>query len=234
MLAVISILKLILILIWSLLAIVAATVTYIFTWSPRIPIFLAKHLWSRIMLFLLGARVKVSGLEHIQKGQHYLVMANHSSYADIPALFRSLPLYLRFIGKNELKKVPFLGFYMKMSGMIFIDRSNPRKGRSSLINAAHIAKSGKNVVIFPEGTTIENEEIAPFKRGLHVLASEAESVILPIRIRGTHKVWPSNSNFRIKGGKIQVTIGEPIFYKEYAHLNTTAFLKKMSDTVNDL
>ena len=186
------------------------------------------------MLFLLGARVKVIGKENIQKGQRYLVMANHTSYADIPALFRGLPLYLRFIGKDELRKVPFLGFYMKISGMIFIDRSNPRKGRSSIINAADIAKSGKNVVIFPEGTTIEGDTIEPFKRGLQLLANEAESTILPVRIRGTHKVWPSNSNLKIRGGKITVTIGKPIPFERYKDKKTTEFLKEMHQELTSL
>ena len=168
MLAVLSILKLILILSWSMVAILIATVTYLFTWSPRIPVFLAKHLWSRIMLFLLGARIKVYGKENLRKGEHYLVMANHTSYADIPTLFRALPLYLRFIGKDELRSVPFLGFYMKLAGMIFINRKNAREGRETIMSAAHTAKSGKNVVIFPEGTTIEGDQIAPFKRGLQL------------------------------------------------------------------
>lgn len=234
MLALISILKLIFILLWSLLAIVLATITYAFTWSPRIPVFLAKHLWSRTMLFLLGARVKVYGKQNIKKGQHYLIMANHTSYADIPALFRALPLYIRFIGKAELKKVPFLGFYMKLAGMIFIDRINPRKGRESIINAAKTVKSGKNVVIFPEGTTIEGDKIAAFKRGLHLLAAEAKSPILPVRIKGTHRVWPGNSNLKIKGGKITIIIGEPIPYTEYKDQKTTDFLKKMKGAIEEL
>jgi 1-acyl-sn-glycerol-3-phosphate acyltransferase len=79
--------------------------------------------------------------------------------------FEPCPLLLNFIGKAELRKVPFLGFYMKMSGMIFINRSNPRKSYESIASAAALIKDGKNVVIFPEGTTSEDGEIMPFKRG---------------------------------------------------------------------
>lgn len=234
MLALLSIIKLILILSWSLIAITIATITYMFTWSPRIPVFLAKHLWSRVMLFLLGARIVVEGKENVEKGKHYLVVANHSSYADIPTLFRGLPLYLRFIGKDELKKVPFLGFYMKMAGMIFIDRSNPRKAKKSITQAADIAKSGKNVVIFPEGTTIVGDEIAPFKRGFTLLATEAEAEILPVRIRGTHKVWAGDSNLKIKGGKITVSIGPSIPYESYKELSRTEQLKMFKASVEAL
>lgn len=234
MLAVLSILKLILILIWSLFAIVVATVVYLFSWSPNISIFLAKHLWSRVMLFLLGSRINVIGKSNIQKGQHYLIIANHTSYADIPTLFRTLPWRTTFIGKNELKKIPFLGFYMKMAGMIFIDRTNPRSARASIKNSAEIAKKGKNVVIFPEGTTIKGDEIAPFKRGAILLAKEAESVLLPIRIMGTHKVWPITSNLQIRGGKITVIIGEPIPYSTYEDKSTTVLLDELRSKIVEL
>lgn len=234
MLAILSIIKLILILLWSTLSIIIATIVYVFTWSPRIPVYLAKHLWSRIMIFLLGARVKVVGKENIDPNAHYLILANHTSYADIPTLFRALPLYLRFIGKAELRKVPFLGFYMKMAGMIFIDRSNPRKARQSIADAAAIARSGKNVVIFPEGTTIEGDEIANFKRGVKELAMDAQTPILPVRIRNTHRVWPSTTNLKIRGGKIDVHIGKPIPFETYQHLNTTDFLKEMKEVIEAL
>ncbi|MBD3637157.1 MAG: 1-acyl-sn-glycerol-3-phosphate acyltransferase [Crocinitomicaceae bacterium] len=234
MLTILSIIKLIFILIWSLFAIVVATITYVFTWSPKIPVILAKHLWSRIMLFFLGARVQVTGKENIDKGKHYVIIANHSSYADIPTLFRTLPLYLRFIGKDELRKVPFLGFYMKLSGMIFINRRNPRKARESIIEAAKIAKSGENVVIFPEGTTIEEDTIAPFKRGTTILAMEAESAILPVRIRGTHKAWPGTSNLKIRGGRIKVNIGKPIPFDQFKDKNNTELLKELRETIEAL
>ena len=123
---------------------------------------------------------------------------------------------------------------MRMAGMIFIDRSNPRKARQSLLDAAQIAKNGSNVVIFPEGTTIEGDEIANFKRGARVLAMESESTILPVRIRNTHRVWPSNTNLKIRGGKIDVTIGKPIPFEEYQNLNTTEFLKEMKEELDKL
>lgn len=231
MLAFFSILKLIFILVWTCSAIIIATIACVFMWSPRIPVFLAKHLWSPITLFLIGARVIVEGKENITRGQHYLILSNHASYADIPTLFRALPLYLRFIGKDELQKVPFIGFYMKLSGMIFIDRSNPRKAHQNILEAVEIAKTGKNVVIFPEGTTILGDDIAPFKGGFTVLAKKAKSTILPVRIRGTHKVWPSDSNFKIRKGKITITIGEPIPFEDYADLSNKEILKEFRQKI---
>lgn len=186
------------------------------------------------MLILMGSRIKVSGRENIDSDKNYLIFSNHCSYADIPVLFNSLPLYIRFIGKNELKKIPFLGIYMRISGMIFIDRSKPRKAKASLEDAAKLLHTGKNVVIFPEGTTIEDGKIAPFKRGCHTLATLGEKDILPVRIRGTLSIWPISSNLKMKNGRIQVIIGKAISYEEIKDMKATEFLKKMQNRLEEL
>jgi 1-acyl-sn-glycerol-3-phosphate acyltransferase len=234
MIAIFSIFKLILLLLWSFICIVVATVVYLFSFNKRATVLLAKYLWSRPLLILIGARVRVRGEENIEKGKNYLIMSNHCSYADIPTLFRAMPLLLNFIGKAELRKVPFLGFYMKMSGMIFINRSNPRKSYESIASAAALIKDGKNVVIFPEGTTSEDGEIMPFKRGGLELANAAESTILPVHITGTCRIWPSTNNFKMRNGRIEVKIGEPIPHEYYRDKASKEFLKELRQTIIDL
>ncbi|MCB9222874.1 MAG: 1-acyl-sn-glycerol-3-phosphate acyltransferase [Crocinitomicaceae bacterium] len=229
--AVFSIFKLFLILLWSFICITIATIVYLFSFSQRATVFLAKHLWSRTFLFLIGARVKVIGKEKVIPGQNYLIMSNHCSYADIPTLFRSMPLLLNFIGKEELRKVPFLGFYMKMSGMIFINRSNARRSLESIEAAAKLVKEGKNVVIFPEGTTSETGEIMPFKRGGLELAQASKSTILPVHIKGTCRIWPGSNNFNMRNGKITVTIGDPIPFEEYGQKPTKELLVELREKI---
>ena len=231
---VLSIFKLILLLLWSIICIAIAFVAYLLTWSKSVIIFLAKHLWAGPALFLMGARIKVSGKENIEHGKAYLIMANHASYADIPTLFYAIPLYLRFIGKKELQKVPFLGWYMIIAGMIFIDRSNARKANQSLEKAAALANSGKNIVIFPEGTTIETGEIAPFKRGCYNLAQKAALDILPVRIKGTLELWSPSKVTKIRGGRVSVRIGEPIKNEDYRRMDAVQFLNECKDRIEKL
>jgi len=191
-------------------------------------------MWARVFLIIIGARVKTEGKENITKGLNYLVIANHSSYADIATLFKALPFHLNFIGKSELKKVPFLGWYMKMSGMIFIDRKNARKSKASLTEATDVLVSGKSVVIFPEGTTSISGEIAQFKKGGMVLATDSEATILPIRIDGTARLWPSNNNLNMRSSKVLVTVGKPISFDEYKNQNPSEFLNDLRQTIIDL
>lgn len=173
-------------------------------------------MWAPVALLIMGVKLKVEGLEYLQRGQHYVIMANHSSYSDIPLLFHSLPFNIHFVGKKELKKVPFLGWYMAISGMIFIDRSNPKKGKESIEKAIDLVKDGFNVVIFPEGTTSTNGEIAAFKKGGFVMARESETPILPIRIIGSNIVWPSDSLKTLVSHEVIVKIGEPLDHEEYS------------------
>lgn len=210
-----SIAKLFLIFTWSLLCIFLSLLLYLLCFQEKAVSWVGNRLWPRPMLWILGVTLKVKGTSNIQKGQHYLIMANHASYSDIPVLFCALPLSLYYVAKAELKKIPLLGGYMRMAGMVFIDRQHSRKAKQSIDQAAELVKKGKNVVIFPEGTTSKDGKIAPFKRGGMVLAHAAHSVILPVRIKGTERIWSDGGHLKLKGGRVEVIIGTPIPYAHY-------------------
>ncbi|MEO9531904.1 MAG: lysophospholipid acyltransferase family protein [Crocinitomicaceae bacterium] len=234
MIAIFSILKLLVLAIWSFLSIMSATLLYFLSFQKKIMLVLAKYMWAKPILLVFGARIKVTGLENIEKGQHYLIMANHTSYSDIPVLFSKMPFYIHFIAKQELRKVPFLGWYMDLAGMIFIDRQNKAKSRESIDAAGELIKAGKSVVIFPEGTTSKTGEIGPFKKGGMHLALASESLILPIRITGTRKIWPSKSFTNLRWGKVEVIIDKPIPYAAYQHADLDEFVLDLRQKIVDL
>jgi 1-acyl-sn-glycerol-3-phosphate acyltransferase len=191
-------------------------------------------MWAKPMLLLFGARIKVTGLEHLTKGQHNLIMSNHTSYLDIMVLLSRMPFYIHFIAKQELRKVPFLGWYMETAGMIFIDRQNKKKSLDSIRAAGKLIQSGKNVVIFPEGTTSKTGEIGSFKKGGIHLAMASESLILPIRIIGTGKIWPNKSFTNLRWGKVEVIIDKPIPFEDYKEQDQKKFAAKLRQQIVDL
>src|SRR3546814_11073406 len=79
------------------------------------------------LLWGAGARLQVSGLEQVDWSRNHVFVANHQSTIDICALFRAAPVPLHFLLKQEMTKVPFVGWYAKAMGMVFIDRSNRRR-----------------------------------------------------------------------------------------------------------
>ena len=113
---------------------------------------LVRKVWAPFILFVLGVKLKVKGLEHIKADTNYIFISNHTSNLDIPILFAAIPRNFVFIAKRELIRIPLFGQIMWLLGMIFIDRSNPKRSVRSMKLAAVKLKKGKNVLVFPEGT----------------------------------------------------------------------------------
>lgn len=219
---------------WTILCITISLVVLLVTFSRKVPLIMARTVWSPGILFIAAGKTKINGLENIDKTKTYIVMANHSSYLDIPTLFRVLPLNLHFIAKKELKKVPFLGWYMMATGMIFINRGNNKEASNSLKNAAQLIRNGKTVLIFPEGTVSEDGSIKRFKKGGFNIALEAGVEILPVAMCGTNKIWPSDSNFNFKKGTITINIGEPISLENYSYSQLNDLTKEVQFKVEKL
>ena len=168
---------------------------------------MARTMWAPFVLWSCGIKLVVKGLENIDPAQPYVLVSNHQSYLDIPVLFRAVTINLYFVAKKELKKIPFLGWYMMATGMIFIDRSNRAKSIASLQRAAKLIQKGKSVIMFPEGTRSKDGYLADFKKGPFMLARQAEVHVLPVGISEPDGHWKINSLKRIT---IEVNVGQSI------------------------
>ena len=94
---------------------------------------------------------------------------------DIPIVLAALPFQFRFTPKKQLFRYPFLGWHLRRSGHVPIDRENPRAAVKSLREAADSIRHGSPVVIFPEGGTSLDGSIKPFKGGGFMLATRANA-----------------------------------------------------------
>ena len=68
--------------------------------------------WSRILLALGFVHCRVSGIEKLDLRRSYVLVANHASYMDTPAILSSVPLQFRFFAKKGLFSIPFLGWHL--------------------------------------------------------------------------------------------------------------------------
>lgn len=226
--------RIVLMVLWSILCISTSLVVLLVTFSRKMPLVMARTIWSPGILFLASAKTKVTGLENIEPGKTYIIFANHSSYLDIPTLFRVMPLNLHFIAKKELKKVPFLGWYMMATGMIFINRGNNKEASQSLKDAATLIREGKTVLIFPEGTVSDDGKIKRFKKGGFNIALEAGVEILPVSLKGANEVWPSDSNFSFKKGTVNINVGKSISLENYTYSQLNDLTKEVQGEVERL
>ena len=88
--------------------------------------------WSWLILATTGVAVTVEGLEQLTPGATYMFVSNHQSIYDTPVVFSSLPYQLRIIAKQSLAKFPVLGWHLKRSRHLFVDRSQP--DRAGILN----------------------------------------------------------------------------------------------------
>ena len=165
--------------------------------------------WARLNMAASLLRATVNGTEHLEPGQSYVVVANHQSLVDIYLIFGATPLDIIWVMKQELRRIPFLGVACEAMGYIYIDRVNTEAALHSIEAAKHRIRDGVCVVFFPEGTRSRDGTLGSFKRGAFYLATELGLPILPVTIRGTNEILPSDST-ALMPGHAQVTIHKPV------------------------
>ncbi|HUQ50363.1 MAG TPA: lysophospholipid acyltransferase family protein [Terriglobales bacterium] len=166
-------------------------------------------LWSKLILKTSMSPVKVYGAEKVDFQKAHLFAANHISAMDVPVLYTQLPCQFRIVANKGLFNRPFIGWHLKRSGQIPIDRSSPRATFKSLHNAVEDLKKGLSVSIFPEGGRSETGKIKPFMNGGFYVAVKAQTPVVPVAIVGTYQMLPMNT-FHIKPTKLAIHFGEPI------------------------
>lgn len=165
--------------------------------------------WRRI--FRSGnAALHVTGRQHFAPGQPFIIMSNHSSLLDIPALMGAVPGSMRMVMKEELSRVPIWGQALVASGFVAIDRKNRDKAIGQLEKAKKMLGKGVSIWISPEGTRSRNGMLAPFKKGGFHVATQIGIPIIPAWIEGAADIVPPDQFRVVYDGTCTVRFGEPI------------------------
>jgi 1-acyl-sn-glycerol-3-phosphate acyltransferase len=167
------------------------------------------RLWSRMILWTVGARVQVEGLDKIDISKPQVYVVNHLSAFDIPVLYTHLPFQFRILAKKELFRYPFMGWHLRRSGQIPVVLENPKASVRSLNLAVAAIRKGNSLVIFPEGGRSPNGQLQPFMGGAFYAAVKAQVDVIPIVLIGTYEMLKMNS-YHIKPGLIQMVVGSPL------------------------
>jgi 1-acyl-sn-glycerol-3-phosphate acyltransferase len=229
----INVLQALFLLLWSVFWITLSGVVMVLTLDGNKPLMMARRFWAPMHWRISGSRMFVEALPDIDWSRPHIFLMNHQSALDIPCAFAALPVNIRFIAKHVLKYVPFLGWYMAMTGMIFINRSNSREAVRSLARAGERIRAGANILAFPEGTRSRDGRILPFKKGAFVLALEAQVPIVPVAIEGSIKVLPSDGIW-LRRHPIRVKVGHPIETQGRPRSDRDALLREVRDALIQL
>jgi 1-acyl-sn-glycerol-3-phosphate acyltransferase len=167
------------------------------------------RLWARMVLAVSFIRVRAEGLEKLDPQGAYVLVSNHTSFMDIPALLANLPPQFRFFAKMGLFRIPFLGTHLKRAGHLPVDRSSVRASLKSMSAGARvIAERRISVLLFPEGGRAP-EGLREFKEGAAYIAIKAGVPAVPIAIVGMRALLPMGS-IHIRRGTAYLRVGDPI------------------------
>lgn len=176
--------------------------------SGRIQHDLARK-WGRMLLRICFVRTTVRGAEKLNPDTSYVVVANHASYMDIPALYSALPLEIRFFAKKELFSIPLLGWHLAHAGHLPVVRDDVRASLKSMSDGAKLIRElGVSVLLFPEGGRSE-DGLQPFKEGAAYIAIKAGVPIVPVGMVNLRNVLPMHS-WLLRPATIEINIGDPI------------------------
>ena len=164
--------------------------------------------WSRLILVTTGVDVEVSGLERLEHDRPYVFVANHQSIYDIPIIFWSLPYQIRIIAKQSLGRFPFLGWHLRRTGHMLVDRHRP--DRAAIFGrASKLMQEGLSLIVFPEGTRSRDGRVGPFKGGSFYLALGAGLPVVPISIVGSRHIM-LKGRLATYPGRVKLIVHEPV------------------------
>ncbi|GIV50146.1 MAG: 1-acyl-sn-glycerol-3-phosphate acyltransferase [Candidatus Kapaibacterium sp.] len=166
--------------------------------------------WARAVLRAAGVELQVKGSELLDReGGRYVFVANHASLFDIPVLLVASPLPVRIVYKRELERVPFLGWALRSSTFLAVERQRWQSAGKAVRHALDTLKTDPAaLLVFPEGTRSTDGRLGEFRRGAFVLAFESKRAIVPIAVVGTAAILPRGT-LRFSGGTVRVEFLPP-------------------------
>jgi 1-acyl-sn-glycerol-3-phosphate acyltransferase len=187
---------------------------------PNLLVYSARSAANLVIRAILRIwnRLEVLGRENLPQTESFVLVANHSSHLDAPALLAALPMtkiHRAFPAAasdyffTTLSKVAFSAIVI--NAMPFDRKENPRQSldvcRQLLETPGHI------LILFPEGTRTADGTIGAFKPGVGFLIAGTDFPVVPCYLDGAFKAWPKGKWFP-RPRKLRLCIGSPMRFRD--------------------
>lgn len=164
----------------------------------------------RIVLRILGWRETI-GAKNVPLKGGVLLAPNHVSYLDPPLVGSGMSRQVHFMAKEELFKVPVLGFLIRYVGAFPVRRATA--DRTALKKAIDLLAEGRIVCIFPEGTRSPDSNLLPPELGFAMVALKSRAPVVPAALFGTERSLSPSCPF-LRFGRIKIVYGSPITFED--------------------
>ena len=177
-----------------------------------------RQWWLRKVVTIVGLRLDVSG-DVPKDGDSALWVSNHISWLDIPIIGSE---GVAFLSKAEIRKWPAIGWLGEKGGTVYIQRGGTNASQIASVKIADKINSGDSVLVFPEATTTNGEDVKRFHPRIFAPALDHALTIQPIAIRYLDEegkphpsvVWGDESFLT----NLFQVLGEPVIYVKLTFL----------------
>lgn len=164
--------------------------------------------WANSLFLIMGKKIHIEGRENIHSGKRYILVANHASLFDIPAIASFFPTVTWF-GHERLMRIPFFRRILKMTDYIPAKEKNIRNTREMMEQLLQ-KSTAHSVAIFPEGTRTIDGRIQAFYKGFIRLLRSSDIDVLPVTLNGFYAFKPKIRTTIDFSSKLRISIHKPI------------------------
>jgi len=193
---------------------------------------LARYLFT-IQTKIMGIRLEVTGLEHLDRTKTYLIMGNHQSLSDLFVVPAAIPMTYVAVEAAYHFSIPLWGSLVTRWGCIPIHRNDLERAKESLDIARQRLKEGTSIIILPEGHRTLTGEMGEFKKGPFHLAFQAGADILPFAISGLFD-YNSKGTFYLNPKPVRVAIGPAIPFDTIKDMTPEQLRSHVREMILDL
>ena len=187
--------------------------------------------FMQLMLKSGNVELQVHGKENIPQDGSFMIYANHQGLFDVVAFAATCDRPLGTVYKKELRNVPFLKQILAFTRSFSMDREDVRQSLTVIQNVVKEVQSGRNYLIFPEGTRSRNgNAMVEFHSGSFRAALKAKCPIIPVAFVDSFKVLDQKNRARVTA---QMYYLDPISYEEFAGMKTVDLAALVKDRIQD-
>ena len=173
--------------------------------------------------------IDVHGTENLPEENGFMFFPNHQGLFDVLAIVDACPKPFSVVAKKEIANIPFLKQVFACMKAYMLDREDVRQAMKVIVDVTNEVKSGRNYLIFAEGTRSRNgNEVLNFKGGSFKAATKAKCPIVPVALIDSFKPFDTSS---VDPVTIQVHFLKPLYYDDYKDMKTTDIALKVRNSI---